>query len=285
MKLDRLLGIVIHLLRSESATAQELADRFEVSTRTITRDLEDIAKAGIPLSTRRGKGGGIFIEKSYRIRDALLTENELRDLLAGVAAMDSVTRQRREPALREKLAAPEQNWITIDLHMEQGLFETLRDAILAQGAVRITYCYAKGEVQRVVEPLQLVYKWGGWYLIAYCQLRQDFRLFRIGRIRDVVPTGERFSPKPIPAGMLLPDPDDPPIALTALYAPHLRYLLLEMHAQDLTPTPDGRLQATMYFANPTDRLQWALRFGADIEVLSPETVKEEVLQHALAILK
>lgn len=261
MKLDRLLGIVTYLLRHEQATAGELAERFEVSRRTVLRDVDAICRAGIPLVTAQGSGGGIRIQPGYRIDESLLTEAELRAVLAGVQAMDSVTGRAHGRDLSEKLAAlPQEDWIRIDLSAGAALFEQLRDAILARRALLIDYCSARGSGERVVEPHQLVYKWGGWYLIAWCRLRGEFRLFRLGRIGAARDAGEVFIRREIPAGMLLPDPGEPPCELTALYAPQMRHRLLDAFAE-AEEMPDGRLRATVRFASRSQRLTWALGFA------------------------
>lgn len=284
MKLDRLLGIVTVLLRRGQATAGELAERFEVSRRTILRDVDAICRAGIPLVTLQGSGGGIRIQPGYRIDESLLTEAELRAMLAGVQAMDSVTGRTHSRDVSEKLdVPPQEDWIRIDLSAGAALFGRIRDAILGRRALCIVYCSAHGDSERVVEPHQLVYKWDGWYLIAWCRLRGAFRLFRLGRIGALEEAGDGFERREIPAGMLLPDPEEPGCALVALYAAEQRHRLLDAFAE-VGEMPDGRLRAVVRFASESQRLNWALGFGADIEVIEPEEVRREVLRQAREIL-
>ena len=284
MKLDRLLGIVTVLLRRGQATAGELAERFEVSRRTILRDVDAICRAGIPLVTLQGSGGGIRIQPGYRIDESLLTEAELRAVLAGVQAMDSVTGRTHSRDVSEKLdVPPQEDWIRIDLSAGAALFGRIRDAILGRRALCIVYCSAHGDSERVVEPHQLVYKWGGWYLIAWCRLRGAFRLFRLGRIGALEEAGDGFERREIPAGMLLPDPREPGCALVALSAAGQRHRLLDAVAE-VEEMPDGRLRAVVRFASESQRLNWALGFGADIEVIEPEEVRREVLRQAREIL-
>ena len=284
MKLDRLLGIVTYLLRRGHATSGELAERFEVSRRTILRDVDAICRAGIPLATAQGSGGGICIQPGYRIEESVLTEAELRAVLAGVQAMDSVMGQAHGRDVSEKLdAPPQEDWIVLDLSAGAKLFEQLRDAILARRALEMDYCSAHGSCTRVVEPHQLVYKWGGWYLIAWCRLHGEFRLFRLGRIGAVRDAGEGFVRREITAGMLLPDPGEPECELVALYAAEQRHRLADAFAAP-EKMPDGRLRAVVRFASESQRLNWALGFGADIEVVEPEEVRREVLRQAREIL-
>ena len=105
MKLDRLIGILSILLQRERVTAPELAERFEVSRRTIQRDVEALCRAGIPLVTVQGAGGGISILEGYRVDRTVLTGPEMQDILAGLRSLDSVSGTCRYAQLMEKLSA------------------------------------------------------------------------------------------------------------------------------------------------------------------------------------
>lgn len=284
MKIDRMLGIVTHLMRHGSATAGELAERFEVSRRTILRDVDALCAAGIPLVTAQGSGGGIPIAEGYRMRENMLTESELRSVLAGIKAMDSIADGENAHSLRDKLPQQNTDWISIDLSNGTEQFETIKHAILSRMALRIEYLYPKGESVRVVEPLQLAYRWGCWYLIAWCRLRGDYRLFRLSRIRRAECIGENFAPRPVPEGILLPDHKEPPVRMTVLVQPYLRYRLTEECAAILGEEVDGRLHAEMECASEKQCLAWALSCGSDVEVLHPLSVREEILRQAKIVL-
>lgn len=105
MKIDRQLGILSILLQNASVTAPYLAEQFEVSRRTINRDIEDLCKAGIPIVTRQGVNGGISIMENYKIDKTLFTRSEMQDILAGLRSLDSVNGTNRYGALMEKLQA------------------------------------------------------------------------------------------------------------------------------------------------------------------------------------
>jgi len=126
---------------------------------------------------------------------------------------------------------------------------------------------------------------GGWYLIAWCRLREDHRLFRLSRIRTAEGIGEGFTPKEVPMGMLLPDPNEPPLTLTVLAEPKLRYLLEEQGALVTDEMPDGRLKAQLQFASEKQCLAWALSLGSDVEVIEPQSVRQEILRQARVILQ
>ena len=88
MKIDRLIGILSILLQEEKTTAPELAERFEVSRRTINRDIEDLCKAGIPIKTAQGTGGGISIMDGYRMDRTILSSKDMQMILAGLRSLD-----------------------------------------------------------------------------------------------------------------------------------------------------------------------------------------------------
>ena len=104
MKIDRLIGILSVLLQRNMVTAPYLAERFEVSRRTINRDIEDLCKAGIPIMTKQGKGGGISILDNYKLNKTLLTNTEMQDILAGLRSLDSVNGTNQYKILMEKLS-------------------------------------------------------------------------------------------------------------------------------------------------------------------------------------
>ena len=154
MKLDRLLGILITLLRQDKITAPVLAEKFEVSRRTINRDIEALCLAGIPLVTEQGRGGGISIAPGYKLEKELLTEEELQAILIGVRGVDSILKQPKGPVLADKLFQREtEEQVLIDLasFYKDSLTEKislLRDAISRRLAVSIRYYSEKGEELR-----------------------------------------------------------------------------------------------------------------------------------------
>lgn len=121
MKIDRMIGILAILLQQEKVTAPYLAEKFEVSRRTINRDIESLSMAGIPLVTMQGANGGISIMDGYKIDRTLLTSSDMQAILAGLRSLDSVSGTNRYAQLMDKLSAgaseflPGDNHILIDL--------------------------------------------------------------------------------------------------------------------------------------------------------------------------
>lgn len=168
MKTERLLGIVMVLLQQDKVTAPQLAERFEVSRRTINRDIEDICKAGIPLVTEQGRGGGISILDSYKVDKALFTREEMQAVLTGLKGIDSVSKVSYFAGMLEKLSGKENriiadNTVVIDLasHYQEPLTQKIteiRQAILGRRMISFCYYSEKGESNRCMEPYQLIFK-------------------------------------------------------------------------------------------------------------------------------
>ena len=172
MKMDRLIGILSILLQREKVTAPELAEQFEVSRRTIQRDIESLCKAGIPVSTLQGAGGGIFIMEGYRVDRTVLTAPEMQAILAGLRSLDSVSGTRRYAQLMEKLSAgtgslvPGSARMLIDLSSwyKSSLspkIELIQRAMDQHQTICFAYFSPKGESVRTVEP---------YYPVSYTHL-------------------------------------------------------------------------------------------------------------------
>lgn len=170
MKIDRLIGILSVLLQKEKTTAPELAERFEVSRRTINRDIEDLCRAGIPIRTSQGTGGGISIMDGYRMDRTILTSKDMQVILAGLRSLDSVSGGSYYAQLMEKIQTGSSTFISgrdsilIDLSSwyKESLtpkIETIQDAIGERRLVRFRYYAPTGESGRIVEPYYLVFHW------------------------------------------------------------------------------------------------------------------------------
>lgn len=210
MKVDRLVGILSILLQRDKMTAPELAELFEVSRRTIARDIDSLNMAGIPIQTTRGVRGGIRIMEGYRLDKTALTSADLQSILAGLRGLDSASKTRRYAALMEKLSAGSSTTITADEHVLINLaawdraavserIETVHGAIEKQRSLSFLYVAPSGETRRTIEPYYLIFEWSSWYVWGYCELRDDFRLFRLSRMTDMKvesPFASREAPLP-----------------------------------------------------------------------------------------
>ena len=296
MKMERLIGILSILLQREKVTAPELAEQFEVSRRTIQRDIESLCHAGIPISTTQGAGGGISIMDGYRVDRTVLTAPEMQAILAGLQSLDSVSGTRRYAQLMEKLSAGTGGLVPSGVHMLIDLsswykaslppkIELIRSAIEQHHVIRFTYFSPKEESVRIVEPYYLVFHWSTWYVWGWCQTREDFRLFKLNRITELTSQGS-FEPRPAPLPDLEPERVFPTkYQVTVLFNPTCRWRLVEEYGADrFTIDPDGRLRFTGGFPDADSVISWILTFGNKAELLEPEELRKQlgVLSQTLA---
>ena len=282
MKMERLIGILSILLQRDKVTAPELAEQFEVSRRTIQRDIESLCQAGIPIATAQGTGGGISILKGYRVDRTVLTTPEMQAILAGLQSLDSVSGTRRYAQLMEKLSAGSggrDSHILIDLSSwyKTSLspkIEAIHSAIRQHLTIRFTYFSSRETAVRTIEPYDLVFQWSSWYVWGWCQTRQDFRLFKLNRMTDLVP-GEPFTPRPAPPPDLSAERIFPAkYQVTVLFDPACRWRLVEEYGPDsFTAQPDGRLRFTWGFPDADSVLSWVLTFGEGAELTEPEELR------------
>lgn len=292
MKIDRMIGILSILLQKEKVTAPYLAEKFEVSRRTINRDIEALCMAGIPLVTEPGRGGGISIIEGFSIDRALFTSADLQAILAGLRGLDSVSGTNRYLQLMEKLSAGTSNLIAADTHILIDLsswyksalapkIELLHSAILTGNKVSFIYFSPKGESRRTVEPYYLVFQWADWYLWGRCDEREDFRLFKLLRMDDLC-LREPFEKRTVKPPDLSADRVFPPTYLVkAKIDPSFQWRLVEEFGPKCYQVlPDGMLLFTADFSDRNNVVGWIASFGGGAELLEPVELREEVLRFA-----
>lgn len=294
MKIHRLLGILAALLRREKVTAPFLAEKFEVSRRTISRDIETLGMAGIPIVTEQGKNGGISISPGYTLPKQLLTEEELTAILSGVRGIDSISPRSHRISLEEKLSLPGETSsdLLIDLasHYKDSLTEKislLRRAIDENRQVAFRYYAENGETERRAEPCRIVFQWGSWYLLAWCALREDFRLFKLARLWELALTDKTFSPREVPAEKLdFERTWQQNYLLKAVFEPSVKYRLVEEYGPSCyTEQKDGKLAFSMDFTFWGAMLSWVLSFGDAVTVLEPRELRETLRRQGEAYLR
>ncbi len=298
MKIDRLIGIITVLLQKDKVTAPELAKRFEVSRRTINRDIEDISKAGIPIVTAQGSGGGISILDSYKMDKALLNDDELQAILSGLKGIDSISKASYLAKMIEKLSAKDNhiqvdNSMIIDLssHYQKPLtqkIDVIKNAIHARRCVSFRYYYEKGESARCIEPYRLIFKWSSWYVFGYCLDRKAYRLFKLNRLWDIRILDKGFIPREIPESALQFDDyfSSHTIHLKAVFSESEKYRLIEeygVHCYGVTE--DGKLLLERDFASYDHMRSWIFSFGDKVTILEPRQLCEDRKKQAAAILK
>jgi len=297
--MDRLIGILTILMQKEKTTIAQLAERFEASGRTIQRDIDSICRAGVPIVTLQGHGGGLRIADGYRLDQTVLTETELQAVLAGVKSVDSVSKTAYRQTLTEKLTRGRPHVLQpydtmiIDLaswHQESltEKIELLRQAINRQETVSFTYYSSRGEGERIIEPYCIVFEWGAWYIYGYCLSQNDFRLFKLNRLWSLANTHTPYTLRELTDGQLsfVDQIGEESIQLTAAFHQSAKYRLIEEYGPDCyTEEEDGTLLFQRPFASRGYLLQWLLSFGDQVKVHRPADLAADIHGQAIKMQK
>ena len=289
MKIDRLIGILSILLQKEKITAPELARMFEVSKRTINRDIDDLCRAGIPIVTSQGTGGGIRIMDGYRMDRTILSSKDMQMIMAGLRSLDSVSGSHYYGQLMEKIKAGStkvvsgSDSILVDLSTwnKDSLstkFELIQDAIELGRVLKFDYYGPKGNSEREMEPYYLVFKWSNWYVYGYCLVRKDFRLFKLNRMTEIAHVRSFEKKNDVP----MPDLSNEKIFPTkgkikAICDPSLKWHLIDEHGMDsFTELPDGKLLFEHDYADEEGVLSWILSMRDAVTLLEPESIRQRL---------
>ncbi len=259
MKIDRLIGILSVLLQKECVTAPYLAEKFEVSRRTINRDIEALCNAGIPICTRQGQGGGISIMEGYKLDRTLLTGTGLQYVLQG----------------NQDISIDLSSWYKNSLTPK---IETIRRSIDEGKELEFVYYAPKGESVRKVQPYYLIFRWASWYMWAWCKDRLDFRLFKLNRMDEVSLCDQTFEKKKVP----MPDfsnerifPQE--IQAKVLLEPDCKWRLVEEFGKDSFSTlENGKLLFEFSFSDKENLITWVLSFREKAQLLAPIWLREEI---------
>ncbi len=292
MQESRLFKILYHLLEKGQATAPELAERFEVSVRTIYRDIDALSGAGIPVYAEAGRGGGIRLMKDFVLGRAVLSGEEKQEILAALQSLHAAQDVRAGQTL-QKLSALFQlgteDWLEVDFSRwgNQGFdrekFELLKSAVLQSRVVRICYANSCGQsCERVVQPYKLVYRSRAWYLSAFCTERQDWRLFKLNRILELAVLEDSFARRPFPAAYEPGGEEYPPVVLRfPKEMAHRVYDEFEPAQVRRQENGDFVVSAPM----PVDAwlAGFLLSFGTRVDILFPASLKVLVAEQAKEI--
>ncbi|MDE7325397.1 MAG: YafY family transcriptional regulator [Lachnospiraceae bacterium] len=285
MKIDRLIGIITTLQQKKTVTAPYLAEKFEVSRRTISRDIETICRAGIPIITTQGVNGGISIMDGFTLDTTVFTEQELTAIFTGLKSLDSISHSASAEKLAEKIGV--NTAISIANHMVIDLssfykddlapkIEQIKLAIRQTRCIAFCYCNNRGEADKRIEPYLIVFKWSDWYVFGFCKERQDFRMYKLRRLWNLQITNEMYAIRNIPEGKKqfgTHITDD--YIVPALYDPSVKYRLIEEYGHDcFIEQENGKLYTEWGFTTQKGAVEWFLSFGNKVKVLGPPEMVE-----------
>lgn len=290
MSVNRHFEIIYLLLERKKVTAKELAEHFEVSTRTIYRDVDVLSGAGIPIYASKGKGGGISLLEGYALDSALLTSAEQTDILTGLqtlAAMNFPDSEKILDKAARLFKRQARNWLDIDFAPwgsgteKKSLFHLLRDAITQQLELRFSYVSSKGEkTDRCVEPYQLIFKQNAWYLLGFCIGKQDFRVFKVSRILRASVTQNKFALQPVPDGIgnaeQAASETSIPVMLQIASRGAFR-VYDEFDERVIQKNEDGTFLIQVHLPDGPWLVSYLLSFGSLIEKIGPEDLSLKIV--------
>ncbi|MCC0646069.1 MULTISPECIES: helix-turn-helix transcriptional regulator [unclassified Clostridioides] len=291
MKINRLTEIIVILLNKKLVTAKALAERFEVSTRTIYRDIETLSMSGVPVYMTKGKGGGISLIEEYSIDKTILSKEDKESLIIALQTLQA-TKYPEINSVVDKIGSifgesNFANWIEIDFtewgsnFNEDDKFTKIKNAILRRNTINFDYVNSfSSQTNRTVEPMKLMYKSKTWYLYGFCKLKDDFRIFRISRMKNLVVKEDLFSRKMIEEACL----DDSKIIKEHIVTLRLRfkekmlYRVFDDFNNDLiTKNEDNTYDVIAEFPIGEWIYGYILSFGDSVEVLEPKFIRDNVI--------
>ncbi|SCY76873.1 helix-turn-helix transcriptional regulator [Alkaliphilus peptidifermentans] len=284
---NRLFQMVYLLLEKGSITAPQLANYFEVSVRTIYRDIDILSAAGIPVYTTPGKGGGISLQENFVLNKSLISEAEQEQILMALQGIRIVDVENTN-GLLAKLSSVFQkknvNWIEVDFsdwvkkEANESVFNTLKSAIFQNKKISFLYFSGKGEsINRLVEPLKLVFKSKDWFLYGYCCLREKNRLFKLTRIKELELTSEnftRFVPPQIFEGV--EKISEKTIPVTLAFDKEMSFRVYDEFSDGVTCNDDDSFLVKTHLPHNEGLFSYLFSFGDKVEVISPQSIRDEL---------
>lgn len=286
MKDNRLFRILYYILEKGKVTASELADKFEVSVRTIYRDIDSISSAGIPIYALQGKGGGIEIAEDFVLSKSLLSENEKQQIMSALQGLDNTAIQH-ENELLTKLSAlfkmKNTSWIEVDFNnwqnnkMYEKTFNDIKSAILSKNIVSFTYFSSnEKETSRRVKPVRLLFKGQDWYLYALCLLRNDFRYFKLSRIKNLETHTEKFDDNFEDVVLKKEMPYENTVHIKVKFDRKAAFRVYDELNGEITEDDEGNLYAEIEIPNDYNLFNYIFSFGDGAEVLEPKEIRMQI---------
>lgn len=294
-RIDRLFGILLMLQSQRRVRAVDIAQRFEISERTVYRDVSALMQLGVPIVSQAGEGYAMM--EGFYLPPLVLTPEEASALFLGVKMLIASGNLPRgaEDALSKLTAALPARTLhqvqpladVIEFYAERGKFDLnapriieLQRAIREKRVLRVVYQGLRQDTvsEREIEPFKLTYSVGRWYLAAYCRMRREIRSFRVDRMHEVIVTDAHFTSN----HENTPEADQPIIEVTLRFPrPALRMLRERQHYGYQSELPDGDHVLMTYHIHTLSEIQgWVMAWGTQVEVIEPQALREHILSEA-----
>ncbi|HHR6834710.1 HTH domain [Gemella morbillorum] len=286
MKNNRLFKILYYVLEKGKVTANELAEKYEVSIRTIYRDIDVLSSAGIPIYATQGKGGGIEIADDFVLKKSFLSENEQEQILIALKGLE-LTNKEYENELLTKLTAlfktKNTNWIEVDFTNWQRsksydeLFKDIKSAIINKNIVRFIYFSSnKKETSRKVKPIRLLFKGWDWYVYAFCLSRNDFRYFKLSRIKEFEILPNTFEDDFDSIVLKKEIEYEETVFVKVKFDRKMAFRVYDEVSSAIEEDEDGNLYATVELPNDYNLYNYIFSYGDAAEVLEPKEIRDKI---------
>ena len=291
MKSNRMFGILCFLLERDRVTAKELAEYFEVSVRTIHRDLLDLSSVGFPVISQQGIGGGVSLLPNFRYSKSALNKEEMSMIFAGLNSFSVIDDSTKIKTLLAKLRLNDESKMLLEndviIHFTSWNFNSpmidrikiIRKSIAAKTKIEMQYYGGKGHISVLVEPYKLVFKNSNWYLFGYCNNVNDFRLYKLNRIVDVVLSDISFTER---TDYEIPElksdfVNNSGCEVTVRMDTSFEFMAIDFFGMDNLRRDT---QGNIFITFQTENTEWVLRvfaeFGDKAEILSPKSLRDEM---------
>lgn len=286
MKNNRLFKILYYVLEKGKVTANELAEKHEVSIRTIYRDIDVLSSAGIPIYATQGKGGGIEIADDFVLKKSFLSKNEQEQILIALKGLE-LTNKEYENELLTKLTAlfktKNTNWIEVDFTNWQRsksydeLFKDIKSAIINKNIVSFTYFSSnKKETSREVKPIRLLFKGWDWYVYAFCLSRNDFRYFKLSRIKEFEILSNTFEDDFDNIVLKKEMEYEETVFVKVKFDRKMAFRVYDEVSSAIEEDEDGNLYATVELPNDYNLYNYIFSYGDAAEVLEPKEIRDKI---------
>jgi len=296
LKIDRLVSMIFLLMKKKKISARELSDYFDCSVRTIYRDIETLENAGVPIVSHQGIDGGFELVEGYRIEKPFLSSQEASTILGILEGLKHVIDDVELENIATKMEGADAAFSNIQFEMKgwgmskdfKEKINVINSAISNRSPLEIDYYSSYLEfTQRIIHPLKIIIKGSSWYLYAFCTLKDDYRLFKIPRIKNLSVLEQTFND-----GKYLKTPlfdlnwGNPAEEIvlkfdTRIYSSFKDFFLEE----NIIEYNEKYFIVKVHFPYDQWVLSLVLSYGDMVEVIKPERLKKDLIRHAEGILK
>lgn len=285
MKNERLFGIIYILLSKDRVTAQWLADYFEVSTRTIYRDIDTLSAMNIPIYMSKGKNGGISLLDNYKLDKILLTDEEQKEILFSLDGMNKIKNYDLFEKMKNFFNKNENSWFDVDFEVwgnsqkHENYFELLKQAIIQKNRVQFQYCNSHGKKsERIVEPMKLYFKYNAWYLYSFDVHKNDYRFFKIMRMSELKIINEKFNRKISIINLQYPEISKT-IKLVLNIKKEMAYRVYdEFDESNIEVIDNGDFIVRLEFPENDWLYGYILSFGEYLEIIEPLDIRNKIIE-------